>query len=74
MVSQQPDGTSCGFYAVATLTSIFLKLDTQAQRYKHKKLRISLLSFMEAAELKAFPFKTDLHSAALNVMLPDWQR
>ena len=38
-VSQQPDGTSCGLYAIANLTSVILKADPQVQRYNYAKLR-----------------------------------
>ena len=54
-VSQQPDGTSCGLYAIANLTSVILKADPQVQRYNQSKLRSSLLSYCETAQLHAFP-------------------
>ena len=54
-VAQQTDGASCGYFAVANLTSIVLKLDPRLQRYSQTKLKGSLLNFVERIQLELFP-------------------
>ena len=62
----QTDGSTCGYFAVANLTSIVLKLDPRLQRYNQTKLKGSLLNFAERGQLEIFPRKSGRASTVQN--------